>query len=304
MSTSKGLIFDIKRFALHDGEGVRTTVFLKGCPLKCQWCQNPEGIESIRLPVFLASECISCGLCAQHATKGQLGYHHGRPYLNYDYQGSFANVIDICPSRALRYDSFYTSIDELVAMICQDQVFFNHGGGVTFSGGEPLQQFEFLKAVLDRCQQLGINTAIETTFIAKWNQIEAILPLVDQVFVDLKLFDETMHLHYTGGSVALIKQNLTRALTGPYRDRIVVRTPLIPGITATTKNLEAIAKFLLALDPDVKYELLNYNYLASSKYRRYGREYLLDENLDRFSKDQMENFRAIAQNQGISNIIR
>lgn len=304
MTQSKALIFDIKRFAIHDGDGLRTTVFLKGCPLKCQWCQNPEGISFKRQPLFIASECISCRRCASQARSDQMRFEKGRPYLNYDYQGDFDNLIEACPALALRYDSEEYDVAKLMEAIKQDRIFFKYGGGVTFSGGEPLAHPEFLKAILKQCARENIHTALETSLHAPAQVIEEIVPLVDQLYVDLKIFDEKQHLKYTGVSSQLIKTNIQKLLSGPYRERVIIRTPLIPGITATTGNLAQISRFLIKLDPRVKYELLNYNYLAGGKYGRLDLKYPLDPKLNRFTKTQMEQFYEILRLNGIINIIK
>lgn len=304
MTQSKTLIFDIKRFAIHDGDGLRTTVFLKGCPLKCQWCQNPEGISFKRQPLFIANECISCGRCADRARPDQMRFEAGRPVLNYDYLGTFDNLIDACPALALRYDSQEYDVSRLMEALRSDQVFFKYGGGVTFSGGEPLAHPQFLKDVLEQCSKEKIHTALETTLFASGEVIEEIIPLVDQIYVDLKLFDDTEHLKYTGVSAKLIKANIEKLLQGPDRARVTIRTPLIPGITATTTNLEQICHFLTSLDFQVKYELLNYNYLAGAKYGRLNLEYPLDSKLNRFSNQQMEHFYGILSQNGIINIIK
>ncbi len=304
MTQSKALIFDIKRFAIHDGNGLRTTVFLKGCPLKCQWCQNPEGISFKRQPLFIASECISCRRCAAQARPGQMIFKGGRPYLDYDYPGDFDNLIDACPALALRYDSEEYDVAKLMETIKQDQVFFKYGGGVTFSGGEPLAQPDFLKSVLEKCSHENIHTALETSLHAPFQVIEEIIPLVDQIYVDLKIFDDDEHLKYTGVSSQLIKTNIQKLLCGPYQERVTIRTPLIPDITAISSNLATISRFLISLDPQVKYELLNYNYLAGAKYDRLDRQYPLDSKLQRFTKAQMEQFYEILSLNGIINIIK
>ena len=153
MKISKALVFDIKRFAIHDGSGLRTTIFFKGCPLRCLWCQNPEGLNTQRQVIYFKNKCIHCRCCQQF--KEQINYQNDRPYFQ-NHQ-DFDQVIKTCPSGAIQYDSQEYTLDKLMNKIKEDEVFFQHGGGVTFSGGEPFMQGEFLIEILKRCQKEKIQ---------------------------------------------------------------------------------------------------------------------------------------------------
>lgn len=297
MPTSKGLVFDIKRFAVHDGDGLRTTVFLKGCPLRCQWCQNPEGLDACRHPVFLASKCIGCQRCA--ACPGV--EHDGkRPRF---LKTGVDEAVDVCPSSAIVYDSNWYDVDALMAQIQKDAVFFRHGGGVTFSGGEPFFQAPFVLEMLKACRQAGIHTAIESSFYTSPEVVARALPLLDRIFCDLKLLDDEAHQKATGVSNAVIKKNIETLLRSEKRSQVVIRTPLIPGITGTVENVRAIARFISTIDPEVRYELLNYNPLAPSKYALYENlEYPLT-NAKPFSKAEMERLMQAAREGGVKHII-
>ena len=204
MEISKALVFDIKRFAVHDGFGLRTTVFFKGCPLRCKWCQNPEGLFTKRRLLYFKNSCIHCQRCKQFAIEKQMIYKNDRPYFNHEYQGDFDNLVMACPSGAIRYDSEVYDIETLLEKIKEDEVFFRDDGGVTFSGGEPLMQGQFLVEILKRCKEEGLHTAIETTMYASLDLIKKVLPYLDLMYIDLKIFDEKEHEKYTNVSSKII----------------------------------------------------------------------------------------------------
>ncbi len=297
MPTSKGLVFDIKRFAVHDGDGLRTTVFLKGCSLRCLWCQNPEGLKSQKQGVYFKKKCIHCKICSQF---DNIRYEKGRPWFMDDFPDE---AIEACPSRAIMYDAKWYDVNQLMEQIKKDEVFFRYGGGVTFSGGEPFLQFEFLKKMLIACKKAGYHTAIESSFYTNLEQVKEIVPYLDRIYCDMKVFDEKKHEQYTGVSNEKIKQNIVYLLQSEHKEKVIVRTPLIPNLTGTKRNVEQIAKFLFGLYEDVRYELLNYNPLALSKYAMYDEfEYLLKETKP-FTKEEMQQFRQIANKAGIKNIV-
>lgn len=300
----KTLVFDIKRFAIHDGSGLRTTVFFKGCPLRCKWCQNPEGLTFNRRPIYFKNNCIHCHRCEKASFENQMIYKNDRPYFNLDYKKSFDNLIKACPANAIRYDSQEYTLEELLEKIRQDQVFFRNDGGVTFSGGEPLAQGDFLIEILKKCKQEGIHTAIETTMYASLDYIKKILSYLDLIYIDLKLFDEMEHKQYTNVSSNIIKDNIRYILTSSHKDKVIIRTPLIPYITANDKNIKNIASFLVYLYSDVRYELLNYNPLGLSKYELLNLEYELSKDYRMFNKDEMEHYYRIAAKAGVKNLIR
>lgn len=301
MKESKGLVFDIKRFALHDGQGLRTTIFLKGCPLKCQWCHNPEGINQKRQLLYFKEKCIHCRRCEQSSSREEIVYENDRPYFH---KGSnYDKVIQYCPSNALQYDSQEYSVDELLKEIEKDQIFYKYEGGVTFSGGEPFIQYDYLFECLKELSSKDIPTVIETSLYTTRENIESVLPYIQTLYVDLKLFDEKEHLMYTGVSSKRIKENIKFVLESEYRDKVIIRTPLIPHITATHKNIANIAKFISHIYKDVSYELLNYNVLASSKYDLLDQDYMLEKSLKMFQIHEMNNFYDRLKENGVHNII-
>lgn len=297
MPTSKGLVFDIKRFAVHDGDGLRTTVFLKGCPLRCLWCQNPEGLKPQKQGVYLQNKCIHCRICSQFKN---VRYEKDRPWFLDD---RLDEAIESCPSQAIAYDAKWYDVKQLMEQIKKDEVFFRYGGGVTFSGGEPFLQFEFLKTMLMACKEAGYHTAIESSFYTSLDRVKEIVPYLDRIYCDMKVFDEKKHEQYTGVSNEKIKQNIAYLLQSEHKDKVIVRTPLIPNLTGTKENVEQIAKFLSGSYEGVHYELLNYNPLAPSKYAMYdGLEYSLKE-AKPFTKEEMKQFRQTASKAEIKNIV-
>lgn len=301
MKISKALVFDIKRFAIHDGEGIRTTVFFKGCPLRCLWCQNPEGLSPYQQVLYLESKCIHCQRCRKVAYENQLTYNK-RPYINRHFLGNNDNIIEVCPSNALTYDSQEYTIEELVQKLKEDQVFFQDNGGVTLSGGEPFLQGQFIIELLKRLKEENIHTMIETSLYTQTDLLKQALPYLDGLYVDLKIFDDTKHKAYTGVSNQLILKNFQYLLTSSHASKVIVRTPLIPHKTATIQNIKEISKYISSLYPDVRYELLNYNPLASSKYSLLDEQYPL-EDYPLYRSNQLEEFYQIAKQNGIKNLI-
>lgn len=226
-----GIIFDLKKFAIHDGPGIRTTVFLKGCPLSCQWCHNPEsrseGIEEFRTCTPRSGD---------DTTPATLGCR--------------------------------ISADRLMADILRDEIFYDQsGGGVTFSGGEPMLQVEFLETMLRRCRAAGVHTAVDTSGYCLGEAFEKITGLVDLFLYDLKLMDEIEHVKYVGVSNDLILANLKRL--SAVGANIRIRVPMIPDISDTERNLDAVASFLTPMSNLRRISLLPYNKFGEDKRRRY-----------------------------------
>ncbi|MFP3040649.1 glycyl-radical enzyme activating protein [Treponema primitia] len=307
----EGLVFDIRRFSTHDGDGIRTTVFLKGCPLRCRWCQNPEGLAPKRRPLWFADRCIRCRSCTKDlnnvssAQPPALEWKQDTLYLNSNTadETDWEGIMKSCPTRALRWDSRSITVEALMAELERDAVFYRNGGGITLSGGEPLFQADFSIAVLRAAGERGFNTAIETSLFAEAAVVDRIIPLAGTIFADCKVLDDAAHHAATGQSNRMILENLRTLLRGEHPERVVVRTPLIPGYTATEKNIAAIGRHISALYPEVRYELLNYNPLAAGKYPLVGMEYCFEENPKRFSPEAMERFSDIARRNGIKNLI-
>ena len=278
---TKALIFDIKRDCSEDGPGIRTTVFFKGCPLSCVWCQNPEGIE--RQPgIFFRSDLChpeQCGRCPAdclNMTHSELEMFHGLR----------DSCIQKCPTKALEIAGYWITLDELLYRVLIDKPFFqSSGGGVTVSGGEATLQSVFLEKFLQRLKKEGVSTTVETCGFFNYHTFKKrILPWLDSIYFDLKLIDEDAHRHFTGQSNKPVLNNLVR-LVNEAKIPVNVRVPLIPGITATKKNLSEIAGFLKKHDIKTVY-LMPYNPLWVDKLEKLGltprydnRQFMSDEQL-------------------------
>ena len=302
-SKMKGNIFDIRRFSTHDGDGIRTTVFLKGCPLSCVWCQNPEGISVKQRPLYFENRCIHCGTCVANCKSGGFKMENNQIILNPSAKEDWKKLIYPCPTGAIEMDSRTSTVEDIMTEIRRDKVFYNHGGGVTLSGGEPLLQWEFAREILKQCQEEGIHTAIETAVFVKSEVVKAVIPYLDMAFSDLKLIDNEEHKKYVGVSNELIKKNIEILLTCEIRDRVIIRTPMIPGITTSKENIQGIAAFISDIYEEVSYEILNYNPLAEAKYHLVDMEYCFEENPKLYSKEQMHQFGQWAREAGVKNVI-
>lgn len=299
-----GKVFDIRRFSTHDGDGIRTTVFLKGCPLKCVWCQNPEGISIRKRPIYFENRCMHCKTCIAKSKNQGVTMENDQIHIHPNRNENWNTIIDWCPTGAIAMDSREMSVEMVMEEIRKDKSFYRYGnGGVTISGGEPLLQWKYTKELLKACKKEGIHTAIETSLYADQEVIKELLPYLDRVFADFKLATEKDHMHYTGVSNQKIKDNIRYLLETSNREKVIIRTPMIPGMTATKDNIKGIAKYLNGIYQYVSYEILNYNPLAEAKYHLVDREYCFEENPKLYTKEQMQEFRSWAVEGGLENII-
>lgn len=300
-------IFDIRRFSTHDGNGIRTTIFFKGCPLKCVWCQNPEGISPKEELIHFENKCINCGLCVQNCSNKSVIQKNNRIQVIQEKCTDEQNkvVIDICPTGALTMNSKVYTLDEIVEIAIKDKAFFKYDGGVTLSGGEPFFQKEFIIILLKKLKEIGINTAIETSLFAPSEYILEALPYLDAIFADLKIFNDEEHKAFTGVSNMLIKKNIKLILESEKKDNVIIRTPLIPKFTASKENISHISKYISSIYPEVKYELLNYNPLAKAKYNLVDNlDYCFEENPKMYTDEQMKEFQDVSYLSGIKNLIK
>lgn len=246
----KGIVADIQRASVHDGPGIRTTVFLKGCPLHCAWCHNPECIDYKPQTMYYPEKCIGCGLCEE---------------------GCFSGARVICGKEM--------TVEEVVKQVLLDKDYYGDEGGVTFSGGEPLAQREFLSALIDACKEQGIHCAIETSLIYFDAEI---FGKVDLVMADLKIWDDKIHKTYTGVGNEKIKEHFCKL--NKMGVSIIARTPIIPEIM---QEIDKISEFLQKLNKVEKYELLPYHPLGEAKREALGIE------VDGFSIPSRENMKEL-----------
>jgi pyruvate formate lyase activating enzyme len=258
MRESLPLVFDIHRFALDDGSGIRTTVFLKGCPLSCSWCHNPESMHIERETAFYPDRCIHCGSCRDICPEA--AFTNGPP-LQIDrlHCTACGRCADVCPTMAIRMIGEVHPIDELLEIILRDRHFFEaSGGGVTFSGGEPTLQMNYLSTLLAALKAEGLHTAIQTCGLFDYDDfLKKVIPFTDLIMFDIKFIDTIQHLRYTGRENASILKNF-KSLAREAGSRLLPRVPLVPGITATQGNLIEIASFLADLGI-LHCDLLPYN---------------------------------------------
>lgn len=294
-----GFVFEVKRFAVHDGPGLRTTLFLKGCPLRCPWCQNPEGLHLEPRLWYKEADCLRCGNCVAACQERALALDE-RVHIDQAACVLCGRCLDACPTGALLLDGHEVSADEAEETLLQDAVFYAEGGGITLSGGEVMAQWPFALELLRRMRARGVDTAIETCLLVKQDVLSRFLELVDHFIVDIKYFDGAEHRRVLGESNELILANY-RYLVEKGAD-VLVRTPLIPGYTATEANIRAIARFVRLTDANARYELLNFNPLCRSKYAALEEDYPVSG--QPFSAGEMEAFYTILREEGIANIVR
>lgn len=252
-----GIIFDVKEFSVFDGPGMRQTIFLKGCPLRCSWCHNPEGL-SVRPQLMVSlNSCTHCGRCREVCPHPEGCTACGQ-------------CVKTCPQNVRRIAGTMMTSEELAALVMKDAPYYaRYGGGVTFSGGEPLMQARFLRETLERLR--GIHRCMETSGYADAQSFKMVMDELDCVIMDLKLMDDAKHRQYTGVSNRRILDNARMLMQSgkPCRFRI----PLIPGVSDTEENMEAAARLISGINPSVPVELLPYHVTAGAKYPMIGKTY-------------------------------
>jgi len=264
-----GLVTDIQRFSIHDGPGIRTTVFLKGCNLRCRWCHNPETIDAAPQLQFFPARCIGCGRCVEVCPRGAHELRDGRHVLDRSRCTVCGACAAECCAEALVVVGREMTAEEVLADVAADRAFYEtSGGGATLSGGEPLCQRDFAVELARACRAAGIHTAVETAMACAWGRAEPLLAAVDMVLLDVKLADEAAHRRWTGASNRQVLANARRLGTLPLR--VIVRTPVVPGVNDAPAAVAAIAAVAAELPNCDYYELLPYHRLGTGKYESLG----------------------------------
>jgi pyruvate formate lyase activating enzyme len=280
----QGSIFNIQRYSTQDGPGLRTTVFMKGCPLSCQWCHNPESQSPLPQFLRLENRCMGCGRCTPEEVAGGAGTR----LLT-------AEDVEACPTGALQQVGKEMTVAELVKEVMKDRIFYDDsGGGVTFSGGEPLMQLDFLMEALARLKAEGVHTALDTCGFAPWKDLQAAAGLSSLV---LKLMDEARHRQATGQSNRIILDNL--GALARVHEAIWIRIPVIPGVNDDPANLEASARFLAPLPGVRQVDLLPYHPTGVAKFARLGKAYAL-AGTPTPSQQRLEELAAIFRARGLT----
>ncbi|HEY8499596.1 MAG TPA: glycyl-radical enzyme activating protein [Clostridia bacterium] len=283
MNDSTAVLFDIYHGTTHDGPGMRTTFFFKGCPLNCLWCHNPEGIEFGQQIWWNHQKCIGCLLCMKSCankavTPDETGIHTDKEKCVL-----CGSCVNACPAEAMSFVARQWTLDELLNEALKDREFYkSFNGGVTASGGEPLVQHKFISKFFQELKQLGIHTALDTCGLAPEKAFEAVLPYTDCVLYDIKFVDSVLHQHYTGKQNTQIIKNFTNVINYKKEKNkeleIWIRTPLIPGSTATRENIGQISRYLAAgfKESIDRWELCTFNNLCVDKYKKLGRKWMYE----------------------------
>lgn len=292
----RGLIFNIQRHSTEDGPGIRTTLFLKGCPMRCPWCHNPEGMKGAPDLIWYEYRCIGAMDCVRSCTKGALSLSPGGLTINRHTCDVCGDCALACPSGALEVVGERYTVDEAVGEALRDRVFYEKsGGGVTLSGGEPSTQLEFCRAVMETLKREGVHVALDTCGAARWETLRNLASLADLVLYDIKLMEAERHLCYTGVPLQLVLEN-AREISRMGKP-IWVRTPVIPGYTDSEENVRLVARFIESnLLTAERYDLLAFNNVCSAKYRRLGLNWRL-EGQDLVADETMESLARAARNE-------
>jgi len=265
LENNKATIFDIQRYSVHDGPGIRTLVFFKGCPLRCRWCQNPESLDKEREIAFFANKCIGCGECAKVCPRDAIVFEDTRR-INRALCDRCGLCAETCYAEALTVIGKEYDIRSLLDIVERDRPFYEQsGGGVTVSGGEPMLQFDFLLDFLRAAKEAGLNTVIETCGSFAWSKFSKLLPYLDIVYFDLKVIGGNEHKRLTGASNKRILANARKLVESG--GKVVFRVPLVRGMTATEDNISDLIELLDELGQE-EVHLLPYHKMGESKLQR------------------------------------
>ncbi len=268
-----GNIFDIQGFSVHDGPGARSLIFMDGCSLNCFWCSNPEGISTSNLPLYYDSKCIACGNCVDSCLHDAIQLQNNKILINRDICKTCTehSCVETCYTDALRMSGRSISVNELFTIIQRDRQYWGPNGGITLSGGEPLLQLDFVHALLKKCHDVYIHTAIETCANVPWLYFEKVIAYLDWIFFDIKHSDPEQHKLGTGAGNENIINNI-RKLNENYKGEIVFRLPLIPTFNDTKENLREIASLIA----ETKWKIVNIlplHHLGRDKYLHLDKPY-------------------------------
>jgi pyruvate formate lyase activating enzyme len=303
----KGRVFNIQRYSLHDGTGIRTLVFLKGCPLRCLWCGNPESQRGIPQLGFISSSCVGAGACGGTCLSVcpvagglRLGTED-KPIIDRQVCDACGLCAKVCREGALKVVGRDMSVDEVLAEVEKDRPFYRRsGGGITIGGGEPLLQHRFTSALLEAAHGAYLHTALETCGHAPWKHFEPVLEHVDLLHIDLKHMDPVRHRELTGQSNELVIDNLRRVLSVKSPQEVIVRIPVIPGCNESMEDIRDMTEFVMDLG-FTQIELIPYHKMGISKYAQYDMDYPLPE-CESPSESDMARLREIVPGEAVGSI--
>lgn len=293
----KAIVTNIQGYSIHDGPGIRTVVFLKGCGLKCQWCANPEGISPQTQIGFIKNLCTHCGKCFKVCPEGALTADETKHRIDYDKCTVCGKCVEACLYKAMVQYGKEMSVEEVFDAVQRDKMFYvTSGGGVTVSGGEPLLQAPFVKELFKLCKGAEINTCVETSGFVSSEQLLSVLPETDTILFDLKHMNAAQHMKYTGQSNELVFTNAKLAVESGVD--VLFRIPLIPTVNDTGENIKETADFVKSLMTMPRIQLMPYHRLGDSKYQALGVQNLFHDH-QVMDREKLEEVKQAYINEGI-----
>ena len=299
IAVARGVVFNIQRFSIHDGPGIRTTVFLKGCSLRCGWCSNPESIRLSPEIITRDIKCIRCGKCVEACSQQAITIVENTRIIHWEKCNYCMKCAEVCPSGAIEAVGRYMTVAEVIDTVGRDASYYRRtNGGMTLSGGEPLVQWQFALKLLQEAKKRGFHTTLDTSGYADWEVLDEVLNYTDLVLYDVKHLDSARHQEATGVPNEQILDNLRKTVrkAGP---KVWVRHPVIPQFSDSEEELEELCKLILTLGPSVeKISLLPYHKFAELKYAATGREYPY-QGVPLPSEERMEELKKIAESHSL-----
>lgn len=298
--SATGIVFDIQRFSIHDGPGIRTIVFLKGCPLSCLWCCNPESQKLQPEIMFQQDKCIHCGCCIEVCKRGAISPKN-IGFIDRNKCSSCGECVNVCPSGALSVKGKLMNVQQLIKELKKDAINYRRsGGGITLSGGEPMVQHSFAAEILKACKSQGWHTAIETTgYTQQESVIEEMFPYIDLALLDIKSADAEVHKKFTGVSNDMILNNahLINKLS-----KMVIRIPTIPGVNATKECIGDICQYVKTVEGIDTIHLLPYHTYGENKYGLLGKDYLMKDT-EPLTPEKIEELKAVVEQNGFRCVV-
>lgn len=292
----KGNVFNIQKYSLHDGPGIRTTIFMKGCPLKCIWCHNPESFSLEKQNIYTEHLCIHCNECLDVCPSEAINLESEGTIIDYLKCEKTGNCHEVCPTNALEMVGEEMTAEEVLREVEKDRVFYEESkGGVTFSGGEPLMQWEFVYEVAKTCKEKGIHTALDTSGFVDWKVIDRMREVIDLFLYDVKHLDNDLHIELTGVSNEKILENLERLVY--LNEDVKVRIPIIPGLNNEEDHIFALRKWMSSIGvKDI--HLLPYHRTGMDKYERIGEVYSIPH-VSEPKDEEMKKIKKYFENEGL-----